>query len=132
MAADVHHLLRQLLSSDPAAADGVVRRARTAREPLVLVAAALAEPARGDLLPRAMRMATSPRERQVVAVAQAFLAGEADRVQALAREHLVDHPGSVLVAWLAASTPPSAGAGGLPRPHPDHLEESCTASSPQR
>ncbi len=30
--------------------------------------------------------------RQVMAVAQAHLAGETDRVQALARQHLVDHP----------------------------------------
>jgi hypothetical protein len=124
MAADVHHLLRQLINADPAAADGLMRQARTASEPLVLVAAALAEPAEGDLLVRALRMATSPRDRQVIAIAEAFLAGQTDQVQALAREHLVDHPGSVLVAWLAASTPPSAAAGGSLRPHPDHLEES--------
>ena len=124
MAADMLHLLRQLMTGDPAAVDGLVRQGTTTREPQVLVAAALAEPARADLLNRALRIATDPQDRQVVAVAQAFLAGETDRVQALAREHLVDHPGSVLVAWLAASPPPPAVTGRLPHPHSSSLEES--------
>lgn len=122
---DTHSLLRQLITGDRAGADALVRQARTAGQPLVLVAAALAQPTAGDLLVRALRIASSVRDRQIIAVAQAHLAGETDRVQALAREHLVDHPDSVLVAWLAGSPP-------LSSPGPTHSqEESCTARSPQ-
>ena len=51
------------------------------------------------------RMTT--RDRQVVAIAVAHVAGDADRVDALARDHLVDHPDSVLVAWITANTHPN-------------------------
>ena len=43
------------------------------------------------------------RDRQLVAVAAAHLAGDPDRVDALARDHLVDHPDSILVAWIAGA-----------------------------
>jgi hypothetical protein len=65
-------------------------------DPQVLVAAAL--------LARANAAATTSRERQLVAIAAAHLRGERDRVDALARDHLADHPGDFLVAWIAAST----------------------------
>jgi hypothetical protein len=65
-------------------------------DPQVLVSAAL--------LARANAAATTSRERQLVAIAAAHLRGERDRVDALARDHLADHPGDVLVAWIAAST----------------------------
>ena len=47
-------------------------------------------------------MAGNTRDRQLVAIAAAYLAGDSDRVDALARDHLVDHPDSLLVAWIAA------------------------------
>jgi hypothetical protein len=53
------------------------------------------------LLMRAAETASTTRDRQVVAIATAFLDGELDRVEVLAREHLVDHPDDVLVAWIA-------------------------------
>ncbi len=121
---DPQELVRQFIAGDGAVADGLVRRATTSDEPLVLVVAALTRPADADLLVRALRTASNPRDRQVIAIASAFLAGEADRVQALAREHLVDHPDSVLVAWLAASAPPSAEARRPIHPHPEPQEES--------
>ncbi len=108
---DPRELVRQLIVGDDAAADVVLRLARTSDEPLVLVVAALTRPAETGLLVRALRLASTPRDRQVIAVASAFLAGESDRVQALAREHLLDHPDSVLVAWLAASAPPTPRPG---------------------
>ena len=121
---DPPDLIRQLLVGDPTDADGLVRRARTSTEPLVLVVAALSRPAEAELLVRALRLASTARDRQVIAIASAFLAGETDRVQALAREHLLDHPDSVLVAWLAASAPPSATAPRPIHPRPRHQEES--------
>ena len=38
-----------------------------------------------------------------MAIASAHLAGDRDRVDALARDHLVDYPDSILVAWIAAA-----------------------------
>jgi hypothetical protein len=60
---------------------------------------------------RALALATSSRDRQVAAIAGAHLRGERWRVDALAREHLVDHPDSVLVAWIAGGAGRGVGDG---------------------
>lgn len=99
---DGDDLVRQLMSGDPAAAAAILDCATTSSEPLVLTAAALLDPADPDLLQRADTAARRPRDRQVVALAAAHLAGDHDRLTALAREHLLDHPDSVLAAWIAA------------------------------
>ena len=64
-------------------------------------------------------LAATTRDRQLVAIATAHLRGERELVDALARDHLVDHPDNVLVAWIAGaiSAPP-------PEPNPDHQEPS--------
>jgi hypothetical protein len=49
-------------------------------------------------------MAATTRDRQLVAIAAAHLHGQRDLVDALARDHLVDHPDSVLVAWIAGAS----------------------------
>jgi hypothetical protein len=67
-----------------------------------LVEAALVADDGTRLLAAAGRLAVTTRDRQVVAVAVAHLHGNKDRVDALARDHLVDHPDSVLVARIAA------------------------------
>jgi hypothetical protein len=53
------------------------------------------------LLARAAEIATTTRDRQLVAIAAAYLDGDADRVDVLAREHLTDDPGHLLVSYLA-------------------------------
>jgi hypothetical protein len=68
-----------------------------------LVTAALRAPNGHELLARAAAVAVTTRDRQLVAIASAHLRGEGDVVDALAREHLVDHPDSVLVARIAAA-----------------------------
>ncbi|GIF22538.1 hypothetical protein BJ973_002862 [Actinoplanes tereljensis] len=70
-------------------------------DPAALVETAL------RLLARAKAAATTPRDRQTVAIATAYLAGDLDRVDVLARDHLADHPGNELVARIAgiARTP---------------------------
>ncbi len=68
-----------------------------------LVAAALREPGVAGCLDQVVRQATSTRRRQIVAIAAAYLAGDGERVDGLAREHLVDHPDSVIVAQIAAA-----------------------------
>jgi hypothetical protein len=76
-------------------------RSRDSDDPAALVAAALYSPDAQLLLDRAAEVATTTRDRQLVAIAAAHLRGERDVVDALARDHLVDHPDSVLAAWIA-------------------------------
>jgi hypothetical protein len=97
-------LIRGLVAGDAGAVDALVERARTSDEPVVLAAAALAVPSRPELLRRAGAAARCTRDRQVVAVVAAHLAGHADRALLLARDHLADHPDSVLVSHVAALT----------------------------
>ena len=65
-----------------------------------LVAAALFAPSPTDLLARATTLARSTTHRQLVAIASAYVAGDADRVRVLASDHVSEHPGGVLVAWM--------------------------------
>jgi hypothetical protein len=101
----VHQLLRRLVAGDGAAAVAIADAARTSDDPLILVAAALGAGAGGSaLLSRAESAATTTRDRQLVAIAAAHLRDEHELVDVLAREHLVDHPDNVLVAWIAEAS----------------------------
>ena len=98
-------LLHQLVVGDAAAIAALVDRSRISDEPMILVAAALfAAAEQDDLLARARALATSTRDRQLVAIATAHVSGERHLVDALARDHLVDHPDNVLVAWIAGAS----------------------------
>jgi len=96
--ADPGLLIRQFIAGDPAAARTLLALAATGTDPPLLVAAALIEPGRLD---RAAAAARSNRDRQLVAIAAAYLGGDRERVDFLAREHLADHPDNLLVAWIA-------------------------------
>jgi hypothetical protein len=98
-------LIRGLIGGQTAAAVEIVGRAQSCQDPMVVTAAALIDPGAPELLARGAELAQTSRERQVVAIATAYLAGDGDLVDALSREHLVDHPDSVLVAWIAAGAP---------------------------
>src|SRR6185436_592516 len=93
--ADTDRLIRQFIGGDATARVGIV------------------DPAATDLLARSTQLAATTRDRQLVAIATAHLDGDSDRVDALARDHLVDHPDNILVAWIAAAARPAT-----------HLEES--------
>ena len=67
-----------------------------------LVTAALFAPDPEALLAAAAALATTTRDRQLVAIATAHRRGDRELVDALARDHLVDHPDSLFVAWLAS------------------------------
>ena len=97
----MHQLLRRLVTGDDAAITAIVEASHTSDDPLVLVAAALFSPDGDRLLVRAEGLASTTRDRQVVAIAAAHQRGDRDLVDALARDHLVDHPDNVLVAWIA-------------------------------
>jgi hypothetical protein len=88
---------------DAAAIATIVEASRTSDDPAILVAAALFARDGEGLMTRAGAIAATSRDRQLVAVATAHLRGERDLVDALARDHLVDHPDNVLVAWIAGS-----------------------------
>jgi hypothetical protein len=122
--ADTKELIRRLIAGDRTVAASLMKSATTSNEPLVLVLTALTHPAETGLLLRALQNASSTRDRQVIAIASAFLAHESHHVHALARDHLVDHPDSVLVAWLAATTTPHAEAR---RPIPRQNEDQETS-----
>jgi hypothetical protein len=102
-------LIHQLVVGDAAAITAIVEASRTSVDPTILVAAALFAPDGDGLIARAGGMAATTRERQLVAIATAHLRGERELVDALARDHLVDHPDNVLVAWIARASH-SAGA----------------------
>ena len=95
------HLLRRLVVGDEAAITAIVEDSLTSADPLILVAAALFASNGDGLLARAAGVAATSRDRQLVAIAAAHRRGERELVDALARDHLVDHPDSVLVAWIA-------------------------------
>ena len=97
-------LLHQLAVGDSAAIDAIVEASRSSDDPMVLVAAALFTPNAEGLMARAARIAATTRERQLVVIATAHLRGERALVDALARDHLVDHPDNVLVAWIAGAS----------------------------
>ena len=96
-------LIHQLVVGDAAAIAAIVEAARTSDVPMILVAAALFAPDGDGLVARAGGIAATTRDRQLVAIAAAHLRGERDLVDALARDHLADHPDNVLVAWIASA-----------------------------
>lgn len=97
----VDDTIRRAIGGDIAAVEWIVAQADATEDALVMVMTALLEldPAG---LQRARTMAATSRDRQVVEIAQAQLDGRIDQVDALARDHLVDHPDNLLVAWIAS------------------------------
>jgi hypothetical protein len=98
---DVELLVRRAIGGDGTAAAWVKDHAGGAGDPVLLALAGLLE-GRRDRLGEANDAARSTRDRQIVAIADAHLRGDRDLVDALARDHLVDNPDSVIVAWIAA------------------------------
>ena len=107
MPADPDNLIHQLAVGDRAAVAAIVEAAHVSDDVTTLVSAALFAPDATDLLRRAGAAARTTRDRQVVAIALAHVAGDIDLVDDLARDNLTDHPTSVLVAWITAHTHPS-------------------------
>jgi len=107
MPAKSEDVLHQLAVGDAAAIAEIVERAHASNDVTTLVSAALFAPDSSDLLHRARALAKTTRDRQVVAIAVAHVAGDGELVDALARDHLTDHPTSVLVAWISAHTHPN-------------------------
>jgi hypothetical protein len=99
---DEQHLVRQLVHNGADALIALTASAAASDDVTLLVAAAVVTPGRGVLLAQAAAAAATTHQRQLVAIAAAYLDGDTDRVDALARDHLADHPSGVLVAWISA------------------------------
>jgi hypothetical protein len=93
-------LVRRLVGGDEEAVDAVLAAAPESESASLLVAAGLVARDASHLR-RAAGLATTPRERQLVALAEADLRGETDLLDALVREHLAEHPDHLLAAWIA-------------------------------
>src|SRR3954451_20882198 len=102
MPIDVEVLLRRLIGGDATAPAEILERARSDDSPRLLVAAALVAEAPQPYLVRAVNNAVTTTDRQLVSLASAHLDDNADLLDALARDHLADHPDSVLAAWITA------------------------------
>jgi hypothetical protein len=99
-------LLHRLIGDDPDAGAQILGRANHSTSTPVLVAAALlAQDA--ELLTRATQYATTTRDRQLVALGEAHLRGNADLFDVLVRDHLSEHPDNLLAAWIAGRAIPS-------------------------
>ncbi len=97
----VDDVVRRAIGEDARAIAWIGAHVGSTVEPLVLVMAALLQ-GDGALHERALLVAGTARERQVIAIADAHLRHDRERVDALARDHLVDHPDSYVVAWIAS------------------------------
>ncbi len=110
MPPDTEAMVLRLVGGDDAAPGEILDLARTNDSPALLVAAALVTEQPGEpaaFLARAATHAATTRDRQLVSIAAAHLEDDADLLDALVRDHLVDHPDSRLAAWIA--TPPTTG-----------------------
>lgn len=97
----VDDVIRRAIGGDRAAIGALAAHAPASQSALVITMSALLG---GDVaaLDRARAIAVSSRDRQIVEIARAHLCGDRDLVDALARDHLVDHPDSLIVAWIAS------------------------------
>ncbi len=94
-------MIRSAIGGDAKAMSWVVARADPIDDAVLIAMAALIERL-PDRLDRAAAVARTSRDRQVVAIARAHLQGESERVDAFVRDHLVDYPDSLIVAWIAS------------------------------
>jgi len=113
MTDDVDTMIRQAIGGDADAIAWISAQAESTDEAMVIAMAALLE-RRPALLRRSRSAAVTSRDRQVVAIAAAHLGGDSELVDALARDHLVDHPDSLIVAWIASDAVVRSRRPGLP------------------
>lgn len=93
--------IRRAIGGDDRAIDTVLAGAINSDDArIVAMAAVLA--LRTDWIARAERLAVTSRDRQMVAISACHVSGDHGLVQLLARDHLSDHPDSLIVAWIAS------------------------------
>jgi hypothetical protein len=102
---DITTLLHRLIGGHPDAAAEVLDRASDSTSaPLLVAAALLAQDP--ELVTTASLYAITSRDRQLVALGEAHLRGNADLLDVLVRDHLSEHPDNLLAAWIAGRAIP--------------------------
>ena len=96
-------LIQHLACASRRSAARSIARLRTSDDPTVLIVAALFDVGPNTTLDRARQVARTTRDRQLVAISTAHIAGDHQRTEAMIREHLVDHPDHPIVAWITAN-----------------------------
>lgn len=96
-------LIDHLETVDPDSAARSLARLESSGDPILLLVAALLGTEPGGPLARAGQSARTTRDRQLVAICAAHLAGDTTRVRALLREHLADYENHPIVAWIATN-----------------------------
>lgn len=109
----VDAMIRSAIGGDADAGSWVVAHADGIDDAVLIAMAALLERL-PDRLDRAATVAATTRDRQVVAIARAHLQQEPELVDALVRDHLVDYPDSLIVAWIASDAVGRARGAGHP------------------
>ncbi len=94
-------VVQRAIGGDTGAVDWIALNGEATDDPTVVVMAALFGSPDSRLV-RAAGVATTRRDRQMVAIARAHLEGKVDLVDALARDHLADFPDSYVVSWIAS------------------------------
>jgi uncharacterized protein YbaP (TraB family) len=97
----VEATIRRAIGGDEGAIASVLEGVMKTDDARMVALAALLT-SRTDWIARAQSLALTTRDRQVVAISASHLAGDGDLVQMLARDHLADHPDSLIVAWIAS------------------------------
>lgn len=93
--------IRRAIGGDQEKIDAVLAGATRCEDArIVALAAVLAS--RSDWMARAQTLAVTSRDRQMVAIGASHLSGDLRMAQLLARDHLCDHPDSLMVAWIAS------------------------------
>ncbi len=93
--------IRRAIGGDRTTVDEVRESAESSPSPRIVVLAGLLD-GRLEWAERAAGLASTRCDRQTVAIAVAHLLGDHELVDALARDHLVDFPESLIVAWVAS------------------------------
>ena len=96
-------LIAHLETAAPDSAARSIARLDRSDDPVLVLVAALLGTAPEDPLRRASQLARTTRDRQLVAIGAAHLAGDHDRARALVREHRADHPDHPVLAWILAN-----------------------------
>jgi uncharacterized protein YbaP (TraB family) len=98
---DVETTIRRAIGGDEVAIGAVLTGAADGDDArMVAMAAVLAS--RADWIERARALAVTSRDRQMVAIGASHVAGDLGLVRVLARDHLAEHPDSLIVAWIAS------------------------------
>ncbi len=102
---DPDTLVRRVVGGDRKAEALVATTAPTSSSVPLLVTAAIVtdDPTH---LRRARGLARTARERQLTALAEAHLGHQTDLLDALVRDHLVEHPDHLLASWIAGRSRP--------------------------